>query len=1208
MNFQIKKSFSAKTKLALVPWFFFAVVLLVGLGITTILWCHAQQQQANQLHSEFEDVANQARQNIRSRLKSYEIVMQGVKGFFESSEHASPDEFRVYVQDLKLQENQFGLQGVGLVKLVSYANKKSHVAEIRKQGLPNYQITPAGVRDYYAPIIRIEPLTGSNLNALGYDILVVPSALAALEQSRDTGNTTITSSLTLVQDANKADKDACVMYLPIYQKDKKIDTLAERQAAIVEWVDLPFRMGDLMDGLHGEFDKDINIEIYDGVSPSEQVRIYPSKDKPIIAGVAKSLLQSSRTIDIGGRQWTLLITSTPAFSARLSDSYLPIVIVSTGIVLTLTLSWLAWLLTKGKITAQSRYRQLFDQSGDGVLVLNREHRLIDANTAALQSLGYTREALLKLRLPDILAKHELPRLDTAVNKMMAGKPHREEWVYMRKDGSEFPAEVSASKLGVGSYFGIFRDLTEHKKAAQRIQRLTRLYQALSETNQAIVRMSNEVDLFPMVCKCTVDYGDMKMAWIGQLDESNSSIIKASAYGAGLEYLDSLIISSNPDVPEGQGPTATALRENRTVIVNNYLANFSTRPWHVLAEKFGWKSAGVFPIQRNSKPFAVLTVYSDKLYAFDKEAIHLLNEMATDISFALDNFDRETQRQHSLKKLAENEAQLALILENVGAYIYLKDSEGRYLFANRKILDLWGETLEQVIGFGDEKFFDAHTVEKIRENDRLVLVEGKIVEEEETNTVQKTGKTATYWSVKLPLRREDGSLYGLCGISTDITEHKAAEERIRVLSNFDSLTQLPNRNLLFDRAQQALTIAKRANDKVILMYLDIDRFKIINDSLGLCAGDQILKELSVRLNKHLYQEDTLCRPGGDEFILLLPNTDVEGAAHVAKKIFDICAQPFCIAGQRVSLTVSIGVAEFPQDGDSFEQLSQSANAALSRAKQNGRNNFQFFTRQLHEQASRILRIENELYDAVEKGEFLLHYQPQVDVNTSKIIGAEVLVRWQHPQKGMVSPSEFIPIAEECGLITDIGDWVLHTAIRQVAAWQTAGLAIVPVAVNLSIVQFRQDTLYEKIAHALQQNGLAPAMLELEVTEGIAMENFERTIDVLNRLHQLGITLSIDDFGTGYSSLSYLKRFKVNKLKIDQSFIQDLCSNPEDEAIVTAIINMAKSLGFKTIAEGVETLDQLNFLREKNCDEIQGYYFSKPLPAEAFANMLCNGGAF
>ncbi|MDD1610616.1 MAG: PAS domain S-box protein [Methylococcaceae bacterium] len=421
------------------------------------------------------------------------------------------------------------------------------------------------------------------------------------------------------------------------------------------------------------------------------------------------------------------------------------------------MSWLAWLLTKGRVTAETCYRQLFEQSVDGVLMLNREHRLIDANTAALQLLGYTREELLKLRLPDILAKHERPRMDAAVNKMMAGTPHLEEWVHVRKDGTEFPAEVSTSRLDEWNYFGIFRDLTEQKKAEQRIQRLTRLYQALSETNQAIVRMSNEIDLFPMVCRCTVDYGDMKMAWIGQLDESSSNIMKASAYGSGLEYLDELIISTNNNMPEGQGPTATALRENRTIIIKNYLTSPLTRPWHALAKQFSWHSAGAFPIQRNGKPFAVLNVYSDKVCAFDEEAIHLLNEMAIDISFALDNFDREAQRQHSIQELTESEAKLSLILENVGAYIYLKDSEGRYLFANRQVLDLWGVTLEQVVGFGDEKFFDTQTVEKIQKNDRFVLVEGKVLQQEETNTAQKTGKTATYWSVKLPLRRVNGDI-------------------------------------------------------------------------------------------------------------------------------------------------------------------------------------------------------------------------------------------------------------------------------------------------------------------------------------------------------------------------------------------------------------------------------------------------------------------
>jgi diguanylate cyclase (GGDEF)-like protein len=442
---------------------------------------------------------------------------------------------------------------------------------------------------------------------------------------------------------------------------------------------------------------------------------------------------------------------------------------------------------------------------------------------------------------------------------------------------------------------------------------------------------------------------------------------------------------------------------------------------------------------------------------------------------------------------------------------------------------------------------------------------------------------------------------------DVTARKRAEERIQFLSNFDSLTRLPNRDLLRDRTQLVLASASRANSSVALMYINLDRFKLVNDSLGHSAGDQLLREFSERLPGHLHADDTLCHQGGDEFILLLPNTNVETAAHTARRMLDVIAQPFTINDRRLTLTASIGVAVFPHDGDNFEQLAQAADAALYRAKQSGRNTLQFFTRQMHEQAHEVLQVESELRQALERGEFLLHYQPQVDAKTLRIIGAEALIRWQHPKKGLVPPGRFIPIAEESGLIIDIGEWVLQTAIRQIVDWQTAGLPVVPVAVNLSVAQFRQDTFYETVAQALRAANLNPAMLELEVTEGIAIENSQRTIAVLERLHALGVALSIDDFGTGYSSLNYLKRFNIDKLKIDQSFVRDLGSGAGDTAIVTAIIGMAKSLGFGTIAEGVETQEQLDFLREKECDEIQGYLFSKPLPAQTFAQLLRNGGA-
>ena len=412
-------------------------------------------------------------------------------------------------------------------------------------------------------------------------------------------------------------------------------------------------------------------------------------------------------------------------------------------------------------------------------------------------------------------------------------------------------------------------------------------------------------------------------------------------------------------------------------------------------------------------------------------------------------------------------------------------------------------------------------------------------------------------------------------------------------------------MLQDRAQVALAAAQRVQDKVALLYVDLDRFKNINDSLGHAIGDRLLQELARRLTVHLHPDDTLCHQGGDEFILLLPDTDYQGAAHVAQRTLLSIAEPFTLDGQRLSLTASIGIALFPDNGGDLARLSQCADSALFRAKQNGRGNFQFFEQQMHERVNEVLRVENDLRRALENKELLLYYQAQVDATSLKIIGVEALVRWQHPEWGLVLPGRFIPIAEESGQIRDIGNWVLYCALQQNADWKAAGLPIVPVAINLSVVQFKDTSLCDTVVDALRVSGLDPAMVGLELTESIAMDDSSFTIDMVARLHALGIALSIDDFGTGYSSLSYLKRFKIDKLKIDQSFIRDLHRDPDDEAIVTAIIGLAKGLGFRTIAEGVETQGQLDFLREHECDEIQGYFYSKPVPADEFARLLARG---
>jgi diguanylate cyclase (GGDEF)-like protein len=384
-----------------------------------------------------------------------------------------------------------------------------------------------------------------------------------------------------------------------------------------------------------------------------------------------------------------------------------------------------------------------------------------------------------------------------------------------------------------------------------------------------------------------------------------------------------------------------------------------------------------------------------------------------------------------------------------------------------------------------------------------------------------------------------------------------------------------------------------------MFIDLDHFKNVNDSLGHRVGDLLLVALAKRLKAALREQDTLARIGGDEFVLLLPGTGADGAAHVAQKLQLLMQEPYQIEQHELAITPSIGIALFPADGADFDSLAKRADAAMYSAKQCGRNTFRFHTAAIHAQSARVLLLENALRRALERDQLQLHYQPQMSLEAGCIVGAEALLRWQHPELGSVSPAEFIPVAESSGLIASIGEWVLRTAVRQAKAWQDAGMAPIIMAVNLSPVQFRQPDLAELVGRTLEENGLAPQCLELELTESVASDNPANAVTVMNSLHALGVRMSIDDFGTGYSSLSYLKRFKVYKLKIDRSFVCNLLDDAEDRAIVIAILSLARSLGLRTIAEGVETEAQSDYLSGKGCDEIQGYWLSRPVPAAQFA---------
>jgi diguanylate cyclase (GGDEF)-like protein len=458
-----------------------------------------------------------------------------------------------------------------------------------------------------------------------------------------------------------------------------------------------------------------------------------------------------------------------------------------------------------------------------------------------------------------------------------------------------------------------------------------------------------------------------------------------------------------------------------------------------------------------------------------------------------------------------------------------------------------------------------------------------------------------------VRDSQGEMVLIEGTIEDITDRKQAEAKVQFLAYYDALTGLPNRTLLQDRMQAALANARRRNEKLSLLFLDLDRFKIINDSLGHSFGDLLLREVAERLKKWARAQDTVARIGGDEFLIALTGIrDIPDVAVAAERIMDAMSREFVIQGRRFNVSCSIGISMFPEHGEDSETLIKNADAAMYCAKESGRNVFRFFTEYMNAQVVERLNIEHNLRRALESDELFLVYQPQAEIATGRMIGMEALLRWRSQELGLVSPDRFIRVAENSGLILPIGEWVLKTACLAACNWQTQGLPAIPVAVNVSAVQFRQEDFPSMIRGVLQETGLAPEYLELELTESLLLSSADVTLPVLHELKMMGVRLAIDDFGTGYSSLSYLRQFPVSKLKIDRSFVKSVATNSDDAAITAAIISMGKSLNLQVMAEGVENEDQIRFLREHQCDEIQGFYFSKPLLFNEMTEMLRSSG--
>ena len=559
------------------------------------------------------------------------------------------------------------------------------------------------------------------------------------------------------------------------------------------------------------------------------------------------------------------------------------------------------------------------------------------------------------------------------------------------------------------------------------------------------------------------------------------------------------------------------------------------------------------------------------------------------------------RDASARIAAESKLRLAArVISRSGEGIIISDAKGLIVEVNKAFETITGYSRADALG-RNPNFLSSGRQDKEFYRRMWQTLHAEGFWQGEIWNRRKNNEIFPEWLSLSAIRDDGGEITHYVATFSDVTEAKANEARIQHMAHHDFLTGLPNRFLLTDRFKQVAAAAERNDTRFALLFIDLDRFKNVNDTLGHSIGDQLLRDVASRLGSIVRGTDTLSRQGGDEFLVLLGEVETpEAAAIVARKLMQVLGEPFLLDGHPITVTPSIGIAVSPEDGTDLDSLLKHADLAMYDAKQQGRNNYQFFRREMNARSLELLLMESDLRQALRKSEFELHYQPQISVSSGRPQGLEALLRWRHPERGLVSPADFIPMAEETGLILPIGQWVLNTACQQLANWRTNGWPELRVAVNLSAAQFRQQDLLTQVETALAAANLPADALELEVTESILMIDAEGTAKMLNALNAMGVTLAIDDFGTGYSSLAYLKRFSVSTLKVDRSFVNGIGIDGEDAAICSAIIGLARSLRLDVVAEGVETQAQYDWLAKAGCHIIQGYFTGRPAPAATCLN--------
>ncbi|KYG97682.1 GAF domain-containing protein [Bradyrhizobium sp. DOA1] len=800
---------------------------------------------------------------------------------------------------------------------------------------------------------------------------------------------------------------------------------------------------------------------------------------------------------------------------------------------------------------------------------------------------------------------------------------------------------------------------EKAKADKQRDRLSGMFAALSATNEAIMRAETREELFEVACQAAVLGGMFASATIGLIDEPCELVRVVAVKGRLQERMVGRSCAISPDHPEGQGIIGTSVRTRQPCVINDYMHDPRSAHWHAKAVEDGTRAAASFPLLRAGQdPIGILLFLAPEEDTFTPDLVELLERLAENVSFALDNFERaeekartEAQKERLTRMFAALSAtNEAIMRAKSRAELYdlvcLAASNGaKFTSTTIALASADSDQLKIVASAGPS----SDTTRNVRLSVDPERPEGRGMAGTAFRTRQpcisndylNDPRVSAFHAIvrgdgarsgaAIPLVVHDLAVGVMIYMSTEsetfttefvellqrlaanvafamenfdrADEKNKADERIEYLASHDSLTDLPNRETFNGLLREAIDTAHRHDHRFAVLFIDLDRFKVINDSLGHEAGDLLLLEVANRLRGALRARDVVARLGGDEFVVILDQCgEIDDVQHIATGLLSALAEPMELAGHECHTTASIGIAMYPANGSDAQTLTKNADMAMYLAKEDGKNGYRFFSKEVKTQSIERLSLESALRRALEREQFSLNYQPKVDMETGQITGVEALLRWTHPDLGNVSPAQFIPLAEETGLIVPIGRWVLNEACAQAMAWQRRGLLPLSMAVNLSPRQFADEHLLQDVDEALAVSGMSPVLLQLEVTESMMMRNVGRALKVLDAIQSRGIRLAIDDFGTGYSSMSLMKHFPIDTIKIDRSFVRDLPQDSEDQAIAQAIISMGKALGMTVVAEGVENAEQEAFLRTHGCDEMQGYLISRPLPARQMAELL------